>query len=208
MIDNRSLCLDWISEFPRLTQFKGGRKIIRRSGPVIYGLELEKYTSRDYRPKFIALNLLSSHPGFCISSMLRSSKGKGVYLEYSNHSIKYHEMANSIKLNFPLLAENSEGNIKATIIESFQLEVERSINDYSSPLAIWFSLIQLCIYYGLVDLLENEKVKMLEYSRGLPSESPAIFGDFDEFIENELNVTFETLESRKVVNILKGGWNI
>jgi hypothetical protein len=82
---------DWVKLFPELKRYKTGQKILKRFGPVVYGIELEKYFSSEYRPRVVLYSLLANEPrlGAVIDQTIRTERNIEVTVKYSQHSENY-----------------------------------------------------------------------------------------------------------------------
>lgn len=91
--------LDWNNQFPSLQRYMRGQKLLKRFGPIVIGIELEKFSSDEYRPRFIAINLLSNPKKLirCIYQSAKNKKGLDVIVPYSKHSVSYIEACSLIQ---------------------------------------------------------------------------------------------------------------
>jgi len=79
---------DWITYFPELKRYKNGKKLLKRVGPIVFGIEIEKFLPEEYRPRFIAHNLMGSNPSsliYIVDQPILNWKGLDVTVEYSSH---------------------------------------------------------------------------------------------------------------------------
>ena len=130
---------DWQEQFTGLERLKSGQKILKRVSFVALGIELEKYLSDAYRPRFVLYNLLDSSNSKLITSIdqtLKNKKGLEVSIKYSQHEAVYLEACKLMKkqarvdiLNTP----NLEG-----IIDGILTFVDKDImgNPFYSCLAV------------------------------------------------------------------------
>jgi len=205
IIDEKQLRNDWKSEFPLLQNIKGGRKLLRRSETMVWGIELRKYDSTSYRPEFIALNLLSSFHEFSIRRTISSERELQLWVPYKTHAEKYQKAAAFMREQFPILIEEKPSEDR--ILSFYRAEIEKDLKQFTSPLAVWWALIQNLGFYVQHDLQKEERQKMLDYANGLPPVSLALFGDYTQFVKNELDVSKGVLEERRSRNLTKGGWD-
>lgn len=205
MIDEKQLRNDWKSEFPLLQNIKGGRKLLRRSETMIWGIELRKFDSESYRPEFIASNLLSSFRDFSIIRTISSERESQLCVEYKKHADKYRKAAAHMREQFPILVEEKPS--VEMILSFYRAEIERDLKQFASPLAVWWALIQTLGFYGHHELQKVERQKMLDYANGLPPVSLAIFGDFTQYLKTHLDVPKSVLEERRAKNLSIGGWD-
>lgn len=207
MANESQICEDWINEFPCLARYKNGRKLLRIQNPVVLGIELEKFLSDEYRPRFVALNLLSRFPGFSVSHTLRTSRGFELSIRYSKHEMDFQRAALGMRDAYPFLA--GDGVVgPEVLIDIYRLGIQRIFVEAASPLAVWFSLIQLLKFFGRDTEALVERTKLAEYVRTLNPGSLAMFGDFDAFLKQELDSTADEFEKRRRANIAKANWNI
>ena len=85
---------DWQGRFPNLIRYRSGNKLIKRIGPVIIGIEIEKFLSDEYKPKFIAYNLIdhdSRNLVYIIDQSIKNRKGLDISIKYSSHAAEYIE---------------------------------------------------------------------------------------------------------------------
>ena len=207
MANESQICKDWLSEFPCLARFKNGRKLLRIQVPVVFGIELEKFLSTEYRPKFVAMNLLSSFPGFSIGRTLRTNRRPQLSIAYQKHEGSFQEAVEIMKNTFPFLAGDGVLS-EQMLIDFYRSEIKEILGISASPLAVWFSLIQLLKFFGQDAEALAEKARLESYVKTLSPPSLAIFGDFDAFLKRELDVAVEDLEVRRLANIAKGKWDI
>ncbi|GAA5483109.1 hypothetical protein [Haloferula sargassicola] len=207
MATESQICKDWVKAFPALVRFKGGRRLLCLQEPVVYGVEIEKFTSEAYRPKFVALNLLSSFPEFAISRTLATKRRPQLSVSYAKHDSEFEEAAGIMKATFPILS-SSECLDQQLMIEVYRCEVEEILKESASPLAVWFSLIQLLVFFGDEEGARMEREQMDSYVRKLSPSSLAVFGDFEAFLKRELEVAPNVLEERMRSNLAKGKWEI
>ena len=202
MISDKQLCKDWLFHIPTLKQYKRGRKLLTKFECIVFGIELRKIFDDTYRPEFIALNLLSSYCEFSLERELRSKKMVQYEVPYLKHDKMLEEAVTLMREQAPSILIN-ENRKTDDIIKLYQEEIKYTQTIGVSPLSAWFSLIQTANYYGLDKLKNKEREKMIEYAETLPSESLAIFGDFDKFVNDELDVDKDELEVRRIKNLSK-----
>lgn len=207
MANETQICNDWIREFPSLARFKNGRKLLRVQNPVVFGIELEKFFSDAYRPKFVALNLLSSFPEFAISRALATERSPQLSVPYSKHEVNFQETVGIMRNAFPFLSGDGMLDEKV-LIDVYRSEIKAILDESASPLAVWFSLIQLLKFFGRDAEGLAEEVRLRGYVKTLSPSSLAIYGDFDAFIKRELHVAREDFEDRRRANVAKGKWDI
>jgi hypothetical protein len=207
MANEAQICKDWIREFPRLARFKHGRKLLRIQNPVVFGIELEKFFNHAYRPKFVALNLLSSFPEFAIGRTLATTRSPQFSVPYSKHESTFQEGVGLMREAFPFLA--GDGVLSEEIlIDIYRSEIKAILGESASPLAVWFSLIQLLKFFGRDAEVPAERVRLADHVKALSPSSLAVFGDFDDFLKRELDVAPEEFEKRRRANVAKGNWNV
>ena len=83
---------DWLRCFPDLKRYRSGQKLLKRIGPVVVGIELEKFLSNAYRPRVVLYNLLDETSNKLIpviDQTIRSKKGIEISIEYSQHAKEY-----------------------------------------------------------------------------------------------------------------------
>lgn len=207
MPNETQICNDWGNEFPCLGRYKQGRKLLRVFDPVVLGIELEKFSNDAYRPRFVALNLLSSFPEFAISRTLITERRPQLPVTYSDHLNKYREAADIMRNSFPILSSKT-GSHDDMLIAVYRSEIEATLSEFASPLAIWFSLIQILNFYEREEEAIEERNRLDDYVKTLPPSSLVVFDDFGELMRRELGVSVAELMSRKINNISKGSWNI
>lgn len=207
MATESQICNAWAGEFPFLARFKNGRRFLRVQTPVVFGVELEKFSSEAYRPKFVALNLLSSFPEFAISRTLATKRRPQLSVTYSKHEVAFEEAVEIMRATFPLLAAD-EVFSEELLIDAYRSEIKAILAESASPLAVWFSLIQLLTFFGRDTEALSEMSRLGGYVKTLSPASLAVFGDFDAFLERELNVTTDELEKRRCANMTKCKWKI
>lgn len=206
MANETQICNDWIREFPCLARFKNGRKLLLIRNPVVYGIELEKLFSYAYRPKFVALNLLSSIPEFAIGRTLATRRSPQLSVYYSKHEGNFQEAVGIMKDTFPFLA--ADGVLgEQTLIDVYRSEIQAILGESASPLAVWFALIQLLKFFGRDAEALAEEASLRDYVKTLSPSSLAFFGDFDALIERELHVASDKLEGQRRANLAKGKWD-
>jgi len=205
MASESEICKDWLKEFPLLKRFKSGRKLLRLEGPIVLGIELEKFISKEYRPKFVALNLLSNFPVFGISRTLATKRLPQLSIAYSKHESAFLEAVAIMNDNFPFL---SGPIINQLLVETYRSEIKLVLEEGASPLAVWFALIQLLKFFGQSGEAQTERAKLEDYVETLPSSSLSIYGDFNSLLSRELDAPTDKLERRRRINITKGGWDI
>ena len=207
MAGESQICKDWASEFPFLARFKNGRKLLRIQSPVVFGIELEKFFSDKYRPKFIAMNLLSSFPEFSIGRLLRTKKGMDLSIAYSEHERDFQQAVGIMKGTFPFLLGNGEPG-EQLLFDVYRTEIQEILEISASPLAVWLSLIQLLKFFGRGTEALTAEAGLRSYAKTLSPPSLATYGDFNAFIERELHVTHGEFEERRRANAAKGGWDV
>lgn len=200
--DNEELYADWLARFPLLQRFKRGRKLLRQIGPVILGIELEKYLSTQYRPQFVALNLLSGFVGFSISRTLRTERNSQWSIHYRHHSRDHAPATAEMRSRFPILTEAAP--LPLHLIDLYQEEVQCCLSEFSSPLAVWISLVQFAIHFGRTEIAASETVKLRKYVETLDGLSRP--DDIDLILNRELNVSQTDLQQRIARNQQKLGW--
>jgi len=200
------VCTDWLNAFPHLSRFKNGRKLLRVWGPVIFGIELEKFSSEAYRPRFVAMNLLSSFPEFAVSRTLSSKRRPQLSVKYAVHSGNCLEAIDIMKSSFPILENDGDTN-QGLLISVYKSEVDSILEESASPLAVWFSLIQLLTYFGDTSSALVERDRLDVYVKQLSAASLVIFGDFPSFLTRELDVSVSEFEKRIKSNVAKGKWS-
>src|SRR5580765_3841912 len=92
-----SFCADWLGVFPHLRRYKGGRKVILRSGTIVYGIELRKIFDDVYRPEFICLNLLSAVNEFSLRREFAVPKSPQGSIEHRHHAREFRLVAQTIQ---------------------------------------------------------------------------------------------------------------
>jgi hypothetical protein len=97
---------DWAKEFRTLTRLKQSRKLLKRIGPVILGIEIESFFSYAYRPRFVLISLCEDTGKKClltIEQIIFNKKNLQVTINYENHEQDYHkaceEMRDQSRLN-------------------------------------------------------------------------------------------------------------
>lgn len=91
---------DWLGQFPDLKRYKNGQKMLKQVGPVIIGIELEKFLSDEYRPKFILFNLLDSFNNkliYVINQYIVDKKGLDISINYNQHKMHYESVSELLK---------------------------------------------------------------------------------------------------------------
>ena len=197
--NEQSIIADWEHEFSNLKQYKGGRKLLCRYGPIVYGIELEKYLSSKYRPKFISLNLLSEYPEFSISRTLNTNSQSQVSVSYSHHSRDFDFVSELMKKQAQIVILETLNPVQ--VLAQYKEEILKIRNDGASPLAAWFAIIQIALFYGQEATAKREKEEILEYIKSLPKESLAIFDNFYKFMGKELDVSVDCLRERRDKNL-------
>lgn len=85
---------DWQQLFSDLRRYKTGQKLLKRVGPVVFGIELEKYFQTGYRPTVILFNLIdcrSNRLVYVIDKKVRNERGLEYIIDYSEHTEHYHK---------------------------------------------------------------------------------------------------------------------
>ena len=108
---------------------------------------------------------------------------------------------------FPILAAKEDDLCNEMLIDVYRSELERDLKEHSSPLAVWFSLIQILNFFNYIEEEKEERERLESYVKKLPPSSLAIFGNFNEFFKRELDVSVTELMDRRKNNIEKGGWD-
>lgn len=83
---------DWQVYFFELKRYKSGQKLLKRIGPVVIGVELEKFLSYEYRPRFVLYNLINSRSNTLITiidQVIKDERGLDATVEYAKHSDTY-----------------------------------------------------------------------------------------------------------------------
>lgn len=91
---------DWLRIFPELKRYKSGQKILKKVGPVIVGIELEKFLSDEYRPRVVAYNLLDNRNNRLVSIIdqtIKNKKGLDISIKYKQHAEEYVEACALLK---------------------------------------------------------------------------------------------------------------
>jgi len=90
---------DWVKLFPELKRYKSGQKILKRFGPVVYGIELEKYLSSEYRPRIVAYSMIANDSRLCtiIDHTIRTEGYIEVSIKYAQHSENYLPASHLLK---------------------------------------------------------------------------------------------------------------
>ncbi|MCR6641085.1 MAG: hypothetical protein NVV82_19355 [Sporocytophaga sp.] len=111
--------MDWQKEFPDLKRFKSTQKLLKRIGPAIIGIELEKYMSDKYRPRLVLINLLDTSYNKispCVYQSFKNKKGNELFVAYKDHSHLYLDACKIVEnearislRNKPTLNEIIEG---------------------------------------------------------------------------------------------------
>jgi hypothetical protein len=83
---------DWQSYFFELKRYKSGMKLLKKIGPVVLGIELEKFFSDAYRPRVILINLVDNTSNTLvkvIDQTIKDKKGLDITVLYSQHTREY-----------------------------------------------------------------------------------------------------------------------
>jgi len=117
----------------------------------------------------------------------------------------FEEAVTIMKGAFPFLAGDGVLD-QQVLIHIYRSEIKAILRESASPLAVWFSLIQLLKFFGRDADALAERVNLAGYVKTLSPSSLAVFGDFDAFLKRELDVTPEEFEERRRANVTKGNW--
>ena len=207
MATEKEVISDWLQAFPLLKRYKSGRKLLRRFEFLVFGVELEKvrFDNEIYRPNFVALNLLASRPVFSLNLVLKN-KDRSIYgVPYKKHEELFQDAVQLMKSQAPPFFENY---IVAPndVLLMYQEEMKRQINNGSSPLSSWISLIRIAGYLGNEELRDGEMRLMLDYVGKLPPESLTLYGDFKKFVNNEIYIDKREFEERMAANLVLLGF--
>lgn len=82
---------DWQSHFSSLKRHKSSQKLLKRTGPVVFGIELEKFLSDEYRPRVVLYNLIDNSSKLIrvIDQTISNQKGLEISIKYSRHAEEY-----------------------------------------------------------------------------------------------------------------------
>lgn len=211
-VDEKQLCRDWLAQFPLLKRHQGGRKLLRIFDPVVFGIELRKLSTTrrpDYRPEFIAMNLLSQWHEFGVREEVYDHRNLQFNIEYSDHPEEFMKAVDSLRRGFPMLSapEISE----QTLIDMYRVEVRNRIEHNPNPLGVWSSLIQILKYYGRVEESAEEKRAMLAYARTLPTTAlaypPVTPEEYERRVETQIDAPLAVLLARRAEHLAKAGWD-
>lgn len=84
---------DWLQHFQGLARFKADQRLLKRIGPVVFGIELEKYLPDAYRPRMILYNLIDAGNKFVpvIDQLVKDNRGLQIFIPYAHHTRRYTE---------------------------------------------------------------------------------------------------------------------
>ena len=160
---------DWLAEFPLLKRHKGGRRLLRICDPVVFGIELRRFSGRhgpQYRPEFVAQSLVKHWNGFDINRETHDRRHVQLYIDYEDHPKKWPEAARALRAAFPLLTAPDVD--EQAMVELYRGELRNRMNGSGGNIpSTWESLIEILKYYGRPEY-ETERSRLLAYVRETP----------------------------------------
>jgi hypothetical protein len=205
-LTDAQLCRDWLADFPLLKRYKSGRKLLRICDPVVYGIELRKLSSRDYRPALIAMCLLQDWNDFGVNEEVRNRKHLQFDIDHEDHEFEYPEAVSALRARFPVLTWSDAG--EQAMVDLYRDVIATQEARSESPLSNWGALLELLRYYGREDEFAAEKQKLLAYARTLPP-PPLYKGlrDWEEIVNTWVDVPVEELVARRAGFVAKASWD-
>ncbi len=209
----KDICADWMAEFPGLKRFRNGRRLLKRHGPIVVGIELEKgrFSDTEYRPNFIAMSLLDPYSDFTVNRTLVDHKEPQVELSYVEHGAKYKHVCELMREQ-ALLDLQPRKVAPSELRNLYRKDIESLISQGVTPMGVWLGLIFLEKYFGEDAAALRAAEELHDYAIKLnPAAGGGLYkdliGDHKMFSEklNELEV--ETLLHRMQENSKKGGWD-
>ncbi|MGZ3922017.1 MAG: hypothetical protein ACXVC7_17085, partial [Bacteroidia bacterium] len=198
------VAIDWNNAFPKLKRYKNGMRLLKRNGPVLYGVELEKFLSTTYRPRIVLYSLLDENSSKLVTSInytARDKKKLEVSIEYKLHEQKYEEAIHYLKEQ-SVLDFSNEMNIEGFIRAIFQfIEEKISGNPFWSCETIMF-LSKFVDDTSLQNKFFESAILTIRQKVLAPHLKLQI-GDFDKWIENKKKISRTELELTMTNNIIK-----
>ncbi len=196
-----SFCTDWLSVFPHLQRFKGGRKLLLRTGTIVYGIELRKIFDDTYRPEFICLNLLSPYNEFSLTREVDLPRNPQGDINHKHHARDFQTAAQTMKERISVLVKRDPK--PSDVVGVYRQHIEHDIERGPSQVALMTSLIQQSVYFDLADVEAIERRRLKVYCESLPSE---VMRSLDATIASEISMTVEQLTKTMDLNVAKAGW--
>ncbi|NJM26009.1 MAG: hypothetical protein HC859_11500 [Bacteroidia bacterium] len=84
---------DWLTYFRGLARYKTDQRLLKRIGPVAFGIELEKYLPDSYRPRMIVYNLIEAGSKLVpvVDHLAKDNRGLQIFIPYTSHAKRYTE---------------------------------------------------------------------------------------------------------------------
>jgi len=194
---------DWLVQFPSLQRYKSTNKLLKRVRFVVYGIELEKYVSTGYRPRFVMYNLLDVSGNIsitCIDKILKNNKGLDVSIKYVQHENTYLDACRMMKLQASI--DFAKESSIEEIIEAILTFIEKDI--LGTPYYSCLAVMQLSRLLDSEAKKESYFNKAVDELNKIPRHILEMkIKDFDSWIENIRNLTPIELEKIELENLKK-----
>jgi hypothetical protein len=161
---------DWRDAFPELAKWRSN-KLVKRVGPVLLGIEINRIFPTTYRPEFVLFNLLDEsypQPTEAIRQFIRGRNNIQITIPLKHHTIMFPDVVEAMKQQayINLSTSPSLKHIIESVFKFLEEDLPQGVNNYGECK----SIMMLSHFIEETELNEEFFAKAVQHLEEVPKD--------------------------------------